>query len=478
MIPFLLAQAAPVPLMAQALPASSAAAATVLRPQQVAPLPGGLDPVLMVNDNNPELILEPGILLSTFEGKGRPFPDAHLNLPLNGRFDLFSHHVYAGTPQTLESTLWLAVVAMPRQAAPVQLRLVSGATSLSQATSPGQASAPFLPLPPLLPQDGSTYAGPGDRVTTELLSQQTSPQLPQRWSLPAGQLTPLLVLPIPVKGLSPLLNGINLQLRLESSGPISLATLASVGGDQPPAPEVWQALLNGPLSPKEHTASPRGSQGPFAYSRVSGVQIGSVWRGQVTDPGKPFLSVSRAPISWPISSLVRGSHGTGQVQTAELKASYPGTAWAAHGNYGVEYDLRLPLRNDTGRPVSLQLALESPLKGDKPLGGLKFRKGPGGSIWFRGSLEVAGLDGPEGKPLGREGFHLVLRSGQEGPSLGTVTLAPGGQRQLRLRLIYPADATPPQVLSLLPLAPPANPAASPPAQPAVKQSKNQLASPL
>ena len=477
MIPFLLAQAAPVPLMAQALPASSAAAATVLRPQQVAPLPGGLDPVLMVNDNNPELILEPGILLSTFEGKGRPFPEAHLNLPLNGRFDLFSHHVYAGTAQTLESTLWLAVVAMPRQAAPVQLRLVSGATSLSQATSPGQASAPFLPLPPLLPQDGSTYAGPGDRVTTELLSQQTSPQLPQRWSLPAGQLTPLLVLPIPVKGLSPLLNGINLQLRLESSGPISLATLASVGGEQPPAPEVWQALLNGPLSPKEHTASPRGSQGPFAYSRVSGVQIGSVWRGQVTDPGKPFLSVSRAPISWPISSLVRGSHGTGQVQTAELKASYPGTAWAAHGNYGVEYDLRLPLRNDTGRPVSLQLALESPLKGDKPLGGLKFRQGPGGSIWFRGSLEVAGLDGPEGKPLGREGFHLVLRSGQEGPSLGTVTLAPGGQRQLRLRLIYPADATPPQVLSLLPLAPPANPAASPPAQPAVKQSPNQLASP-
>ena len=127
--------------------------------------------------------------------------------------------------------------------------------------------------------------------------------------------------------------------------------------------------------------------------------------------------------------------------------------------------------------MSLQLALESPLKGDKPLGGLKFRQGPGGSIWFRGSLEVAGLDGPEAKPLGREGFHLVLRSGQEGPSLGTVTLAPGGQRQLRLRLIYPADATPPQVLSLLPLAPPANPAASPPAQPAVKQSPNQLASP-
>jgi hypothetical protein len=415
----------------------------------------------MVNDNNPELIVEPGILLSTFEGKGRPFPEAHLNLALNGRFDLFSHHVYAGTPQTLDSTLWLAVVAMPRQAAPVQLRLLSGATSLSQATGPGQASAPFLPLPALLPQDGSTYAGPGDRVSTELLGQQKSPLLSERWTLPAGQLTPLVVLPIPVKGLSPLLNGVNLQLRLDSSGPISLATLASLGGDQPPDPAVWQALLNGPASPKEIPASPPGSTGPFAYSRVSGVQIGSLWRGQISDPGKPWLSVSRAPISWPISALVRGSHGTGQVQSAALKVFYPGTAWAAHGNYGVEYDLSLPLRNDTARPVTLQLALESPLKGDKPLGGLKFRSGPGGSVWFRGTVEVAGLDGPEGKPLGREGFHLVLRSGQEGPSLGTVTLAPGGQRQLRLRLIYPADATPPQVLSLLPLVPAASPTGSP-----------------
>jgi hypothetical protein len=194
------------------------------------------------------------------------------------------------------------------------------------------------------------------------------------------------------------------------------------------------------------------------FSRLSRAIIAGEFEpgSRVSEPTlSTMLGVSRAPISWPISSLVRGSHGTGQVQTAELKASYPGTAWAAHGNYGVEYDLRLPLRNDTGRPVSLQLALESPLKGDKPQDGLKFRQGAGGSVWFRGSVEVAGLDGPEGKPLGREGFHLVLRSGQEGPSLGTVTLAPGAQRQLRLRLIYPADATPPQVLSLLPLQPPA-----------------------
>ena len=43
-----------------------AAAELIVRPQIVRPLPGGLDSVLMVNDNNPELIKDDGILLSTF----------------------------------------------------------------------------------------------------------------------------------------------------------------------------------------------------------------------------------------------------------------------------------------------------------------------------------------------------------------------------------------------------------------------------
>ncbi len=462
MLSVLLAAAPPAPT--PAAPAPAPAATTLLRPQAVAPLPGGLDAVLLVNDNNPELITAPGILLSTFARQGRGVPEAHLDLPLSGRFDLFSHHVYAGRPESLDSTLWLAVLAAPRGPGPVSLQLLAGSTALSQATGPNQASAPFLPLPELMAQDGSVFAGPGSRVATELLARERSPLLPQRWTLAPGAPTPLLVLPLPVKGLDPLLNGLNLQLRLQSSAPLSLATLAAFGsGDQPPPPESWAALLDGPLSPKEHQPSPRGSKGKLIYSRVSGVQIGSLWRGRITDPGQPFLSASRAPISWPISSLERGSLGTGQVQTAGLKALYPGTAWAAHGNYGVEYDLAIPLRNDTRAPLQLQLALESPLKTDAPLGGLRFNTSPARAVMFRGSVEVGGLDGEGGRAAGRRHFHLVQRAGQQGPALGTVTLAPGATRQLQVRLIYPADATPPQVLSLLPLA-----GAAP--QPAVKQS--------
>jgi hypothetical protein len=443
-------------------PGPAAAPVETIRPQTVAPLPGGLDRVPVLNDNNPELIKEPGILLSTFDGSRRAVPEAHLDRPMNGAFELFSHHVYAGTPESLDSTLWLAVVAAPRGTAPVRLRVRNGSTSLSQAVKPGEPAAPFLPLPDLMPQ-GLTpvWAGPGSRVATELLQRQRSPLLPEGWTLPPGHLSTLLVLPLPVRGLDPLLNGRNLQMRLTSDGPVDLATLAAFGpNDAPPDEAVWARLLEGGLSPREHAPSPRGASGPIIYSRVSGVQTGSLWRARLTDPGASTLAVSSAPISWPISSLERGRLGTDQVQTAELQASYPGTAWAAHGNYGVEYDLTLPLRNDTDRPVRLQLALESPLKSDKPIGGLRFRDPPSPAVMFRGTVEVSGLDRPEGGTAGRQAFHLVQRAGQKAPPLGTVSLAPGQRRELQVRLIYPADATPPQVLSLLRA--PATPAAERP----------------
>ncbi|MFN9621312.1 MAG: DUF3370 domain-containing protein [Cyanobacteriota bacterium] len=463
-----------------------------LRSQAVEALPGGLDGIPVLNDNNPELIVTPGILLSTFRGGGRlgaltlADPSAHLNTPLTGTFDLFSHHVYAGKPETLSSTLWLAVVAAPRGDQPVLLRLLTGATALSQSVDGKEPQAPFLPLPPLMPQ-GLTpvWSGPGSRVATELLLRlpPSRREWPDRWILQPNTLTPLLLLPLPVRGLDPLLNGRNLQLRFSSDGPVDVATLAAFGPEgSPPPPAVWAQILAGGLSPREHAPTPRGAAGPMVYSRVSGLQRGSTWTGRLTDPGQPFLSASRAPISWPISSLERGTFGTGQVQTAELSAFYPGTAWAAHGNYGVTYVLTLPLRNDGRRPVRLALALESPLKTREPLGGLRFRGAPlsgegangvlrVGPVVFRGTVEVSGLDGPEGRAAGRQSFHLVQRAGQEGPPLGTVTLAPGGNRQVQVRLIYPADATPPQVLTLLPSPLPG--AGAPPATPgpeAVKQS--------
>ena len=424
------------------------AEASLSRNSQVRPLPGRLDNVLMLNDNNPELITGEGILVSTFpSGPG-------LNVALNGRFDLFSHHVYAGLPEQLDSTLWLAVVAEPAGEAPVTLKLLEGSTSLSQATRKGQTAAPFLPLPALMAESGTAIAsGPGSRVAGDLLRGDTATELQKEWRIEPGSATPLVVLPIPVAGLDPLLNGRNLQLRLQSSGPVHVATLAALGaGENPPGPDKWSKLLAaGRQSPKEHQPTARGARGRIVYSRVSGVQIGSTWRATLTDPGSSHLNVADAPISWPISSLERGDLQTGQVQTAELKQFDAGTAWAAHGNYGVEYDLTIPLRNDGSRQRTVAISLESPDKNGSGNGSLLFNGSTSGPVMFRGPIEVTGLDGEQGRPSGRRRFHLVLRRGQQGPELGRITLAPGETRSARVRLVYPADATPPQVLSLLPV---------------------------
>ncbi|NKB75306.1 MAG: DUF3370 family protein [Synechococcus sp. s2_metabat2_7] len=421
---------------------------SLVRQQQLRPLPGQLDELLFVNDNNPELITGEGILLSTFP------TNQGLNVALDGRFDLFSHHVYAGKPEELSSTLWLAVLAQPLGTEPVTIDVISGSTSLSQGTKPGQTAAPFLPLPSLMAETTTPIAsGPGSRVAGDLLRGDQAPELPKQIKIAPGHASSLLVLPIPVAGLDPLLNGRNLQLRLKSSAPVYLATVAAYGqNDSPPSGERWRALLSaGTRSPKEHQPTPRGSKGRMIYSRVSGVQIGSTWTGTLSDPGSNTLNIKEAPISWPISSLERGDLGTAQVQTAELKRFDKGTAWAAHGNYGVEYDLNLPLHNPDRSRRTVAIALESPDKRGSSKGQLQFQSGNSGPVMFRGPIEVTGLDGANGRAMGRRRFHLVLRRGQEGPKLGTVSLAPGESRKLRVRLVYPADATPPQVLTVLPV---------------------------
>ena len=110
----------------------------IRRQQTIRSLPGQLDAVLMVNDNNPELIREDGILLSTFPNGG----DASISVDLNGRFDLFSHHVYAGTDETLDSTLWLALLVAPIGDEYLTHTLIVGSNTLSQTNQPGQTAAP------------------------------------------------------------------------------------------------------------------------------------------------------------------------------------------------------------------------------------------------------------------------------------------------------------------------------------------------
>ena len=118
--------------------------------QQVRPLPGQLDGVPVFNSNSPELVADPGILLSTFPPAGMATPEAHLDFAFDGRFDIFAHHVYKAAdydeevPVLLDSMYVGIVIHNPGDEA-VTVRVLDGASYVSQP------DAPFIPLPDFVP---------------------------------------------------------------------------------------------------------------------------------------------------------------------------------------------------------------------------------------------------------------------------------------------------------------------------------------
>lgn len=125
---------------------------------------------------------------------------------------------------------------------------------------------------------------------------------------------------------------------------------------------------------------------------------------------------------------------------------YPDTAHAAHGNYGVEYDLVLPLQNTRDRPQTVRLALQTPIKFDAPAPGLRFFAEPPNRIFFRGSIRLRFRD-DQSTPQSRI-IHLVQRQGEQGEDLLRLRLQPKETRWIQFTMLYPPDATPPQVLTI------------------------------
>jgi hypothetical protein len=141
---------------------------TIVQPHVIRSLPGRLDKVLVFNSNSPEVVQTEGILLSTFPKQGKNHPNAHLNLALAGRFDIFAHHIsnQIKAPAPLK-TLYLGIVLHNPGSNPITIDVLQAASYLSQP------DAPFIDLPPMTENpSGTVYAGPGDRVTNDILRRQ------------------------------------------------------------------------------------------------------------------------------------------------------------------------------------------------------------------------------------------------------------------------------------------------------------------
>ncbi|MBF2057673.1 MAG: DUF3370 domain-containing protein [Cyanobacterium sp. T60_A2020_053] len=408
----------------------------------IRPLNGELNQIPVFNSNSPELVLAEGILLSTFPQEGKKHPSAHLPYTFEGRFDIFAHHVAKAVTPDDTRTLYLGVIAHNPSDKPVNLNILTGATYLSQP------DAPFVKLPPQI-ESRTAFAGPGSRVMGDILQRKRQDIFPPLLTIPPQSSRMILSLPIPVQNLEPKLNGRSSYVQINSDGKVHLASLAMYGEgeDNPPSLSQWEELLrNGNISsPRDRAPSAPNSGGNIIYGRVAGVAIGNEWKADLLDsPDSRILTIPKADqkFVYPLSSLVGGTFGTGQIQTAPLDVRYDDTAYSAHGNYGVKYNLTLPLSNPHNTPKTVKINISTPLKTDAPT----IEYGEFNQVFFRGMVQVKYND-EQNIPRWRY-FHLVQTRGQQGEDLLTLTLPPESNRLVSVEFLYPPDATPPQVLTI------------------------------
>ncbi|NJN22239.1 MAG: DUF3370 domain-containing protein [Leptolyngbya sp. RL_3_1] len=472
--------------------------AAIVRQQEIRSLPGNLDAVPVFNSNSPELVQEEGILLSTFPRDGMAADDAHLDFAFEGRFDIFAHHVARGLHAGDRRTLFMGTVVYNPTDEPVNLEVLQGVSYLSQ-------EAPFRDLPAYVANPvGQVFAGPGSRTVTDILQGRHQNQWPEVVSIPPRQAYLLMNAPIPLRRLpiatdatlppglplpgeaiqaipvalasseTPLTsaanqplpsNGRSALLYLNSSGRVYVANLAmyaprnSQGQERAPTLREWLNLLTtgGLAGPRDiaPTNPDTYNFGQFYYGRVAGVAQGSQWRAFATDgPSSTRLTIPAVgqAFSYVISTVDRNTLGTGQIQSAPMLARYDDTAYRAHGNYGIHYAVAFPLYNPTDSSQTVVLKLQTPLQDENLTAALRFRNPPDDRIFFRGTVRIRY---PNGLGLMQSRYiHVVQRRGQEGEPLLQFRIPAGVQRLVEVELIYPPDATPPQVLTLTTLGDP------------------------
>ncbi|MBF2097073.1 MAG: DUF3370 domain-containing protein, partial [Gloeomargaritaceae cyanobacterium C42_A2020_066] len=455
---------------------AGAATRTILIPQAVRSLPGQLDDSLMFNSNSPEVVRQDGILLSTFSPAGKAHPEAHLNYTFNGRFAIFAHHIARSDNPYATPTLYQGLLLANPSAETVTVNINQAASFLSTP------DAPFVSLPTYVDNPvGNVYSGPGSRAMSVILRGRRQPTWPFRVVIPPGETRVLASLPIPLPRLSnrPLIttlvpqdlllaqnlvtnlnpnllqpvppdpppptyassNGRSTLAHLFSDGPVQVASLAFYapvtwdGREQIPQPSDWANLIVSAnlAGPRDVKPTPLDLNPPrFFYGRVAGVAQGMTWRAEVTDAGRPYLVIPARgeAISYGLSTLNRGTLGTGQVQSAPLKVRYPDTAYLAHGNYGIHYDLTFPLLNPTAQTQTVTLSVQSPLKEDRNQGGLRFLDPPEPRVFFRGTIRLRYTD-DRGQNQTRY-VHVVKHRGQQGDPLISLNLSPGEERMLQV----------------------------------------------
>ncbi|MGE3725116.1 MAG: DUF3370 family protein [Candidatus Sericytochromatia bacterium] len=417
---------------------------------RVFPLPGGLNETWMLHSNSPERVEQSGILVSSLP-PAKLEDKRKLGVALQGEFGLFLHHV-ARTPPLSSSRLYLAVVASNPAERETALKVKQGAFF---RTWP---EAPFYALSGIQNNDsGQIFAGAGDRLSLAWLRGENTIE-PRAVQLPAHAHRVLLLEAVPTNPLWVLQqdNALSGLFQFQSEDPVYLSTLAWVSqtGEPPQEKDLIQMLESGlAAGPEEAPATAYISgqpppRGVFRYGRVAGIGNGSEWQGQLN----PLPVEVGERVGFPIASVYLKRLGTQQNQSAPLHKRVSETAIESHGNYGLKYSLKAQLHNPDTRPRRYAIYLHNPLEvrlqPDLPhQAEAIFQTSRSAAVRFRGSLLLSWKVDSADK-IEESLMHQILHEGEEAGALKIFELPAQSSSELKIELVYPPDATPPQLLEL------------------------------
>ncbi len=390
--------------------------------QQARPLNGTFNTVPVLHSNQPEEVEGPGILLNTAPGSAVAENGLWLRnaeYTFNGEFGVHLHHKYRPpyrrqiAPGSRRTELTIGLILINPGNRPVQIRFQKGAVRNS-------FEAPYLAdnlmgVKPLGPRPWNT--GPGDATAVQLLRGRLDSRLTDFINLPPRSRLVLFQKPLPALGIA------NALLKGRSDGPFQMAVVAARNPESDA--DLLAVLDQGRLAPGRvylnRIAEINSRQ---VFSRVGGVAIGDAYQAQL----KHDLG-SQGALHVPFTSTHLHHFGTREVEVNPLASRMLDSSLDNVGTYGVRFDLDLNLLGQG--PYELVMSHPVPAGGLRPFAA------------FRGSLQVR-------TEAGLQEMHVGLRSG-ESLSLTTLNLKPGMINPVRVSMVYPADATPGHLLSVVPL---------------------------
>jgi hypothetical protein len=399
---------------------SSQAYVALMAGQRAKPLNGSFNTVPVLHSNQPEEVEGPGILINTSSGvsyaaeTGAPL--ANPDYTFNGEFGVHIHHKYippkgerwAGSRRS-ELTLGLILINTSYQ--PVHIRFEAGAVRNS-------FQAPYLAnnlmgVKPLGVRAWNT--GPGDATATQLLRGKLDSNLTDEITIPGRSRVVLFRTELPSLGIA------NALLRGSSDGPFQMAVVAA---REPQSDyDIVAVLDESKLAPgRVYLRRIAEINNRQIFSRVGGVAIGDTYQASISHDLN-----SEGPLHVPFTSTNRHNFGTKEIQVNALASRMVDSSLDNVGTYGVRYEVNLNLKG--AGPYELVMSHPTAFGRSKPF------------TAFRGSIQIK-------TESGVDDIHVGMRSG-ESLSLTRLNLKPGVSNPIKVTMVYPADATPGHLLSVV-----------------------------